>query len=192
MGATELASALKGLRGALESVRLPLPGPSVGEHRARRRALLDQLDDYVLPRLANLEAPLLAVVGGSTGAGKSTLVNTLIGREVSRSGVIRPTTMSPVLVFNPAEQDWFADERILPGLARTNVSSTGTGSIQLVPEPSLPRGLALLDAPDIDSVSQANRRLASQLLQAADLWLFVTSAARYALSLIHISEPTRH
>ena len=180
MGATELASALKGLRGALESVRLPLPGPSVGEHRARRRALLDQLDDYVLPRLANLEAPLLAVVGGSTGAGKSTLVNTLIGREVSRSGVIRPTTMSPVLVFNPAEQDWFADERILPGLARTNVSSTGTGSIQLVPEPSLPRGLALLDAPDIDSVSQANRRLASQLLQAADLWLFVTSAARYA------------
>ncbi|RLP06421.1 P-loop NTPase family protein [Propionibacterium australiense] len=180
MGATELAGALRNLRSALESVRLPLPGPSVEQSRSQCRALLDQLDDYVLPRLANLDAPLLAVVGGSTGAGKSTLVNSLIGRVVSRAGVIRPTTTSPVLIFNPAEQGWFDDERILPGLARTTVSTTGTGSIQLVPEPSLPRDLALLDAPDIDSVSQANRRLAAQLLQAADLWLFVTSAARYA------------
>jgi hypothetical protein len=40
--------------------------------------------------------------------------------------------------------------------------------------------LALLDAPDIDSVVDANRALASQLLDAADLWVFVTTAARYA------------
>src|SRR6185436_6001664 len=40
--------------------------------------------------------------------------------------------------------------------------------------------LAFLDAPDIDSVVTANRRLATQLLAAADLWLFVTTAARYA------------
>ncbi|MGH2601226.1 MAG: ABC transporter, partial [Dehalococcoidia bacterium] len=37
-----------------------------------------------------------------------------------------------------------------------------------------------LDAPDIDSVDQANRILAAQLLSAADLWLFVTTASRYA------------
>ena len=41
-------------------------------------------------------------------------------------------------------------------------------------------GLAILDAPDIDSVEERNRVLAAQLLAAADLWLFVTSAARYA------------
>jgi hypothetical protein len=41
-------------------------------------------------------------------------------------------------------------------------------------------GLALLDAPDIDSVVESNRALAEQLLAAADLWLFVTTAARYA------------
>jgi hypothetical protein len=40
--------------------------------------------------------------------------------------------------------------------------------------------MALLDAPDIDSVVSANRALAGQLLSAADLWLFVTTAARYA------------
>ncbi|MCW2601917.1 MAG: putative transporter [Pseudonocardiales bacterium] len=41
-------------------------------------------------------------------------------------------------------------------------------------------GLALLDAPDIDSFVETNRELAIQLLGAADLWLFVTTAARYA------------
>ena len=38
----------------------------------------------------------------------------------------------------------------------------------------------MLDAPDVDSIDQSNRDLAAQLLAAADLWLFVTSAARYA------------
>ncbi len=38
----------------------------------------------------------------------------------------------------------------------------------------------MLDAPDVDSVEERNRALAAQLLAAADLWLFVTSAARYA------------
>ena len=65
-------------------------------------------------------------------------------------------------------------------LVRTDHSTGDSTSVHLVAEPSLPRGLALLDAPDIDSVVAANRQLAAQLLQAADLWLFVTSAARYA------------
>src|SRR4029450_5965394 len=53
-------------------------------------------------------------------------------------------------------------------------------ALHVVPAPSLPAGLALLDAPDIDSVVIDNRELATQLLAAADLWIFVTTAARYA------------
>ncbi len=53
-------------------------------------------------------------------------------------------------------------------------------ALQLVSSESIPTGLAVLDAPDIDSVEERNRHLAGQLLGAADLWLFVTSAARYA------------
>jgi hypothetical protein len=52
--------------------------------------------------------------------------------------------------------------------------------VRLISSKSLPAGLALLDAPDIDSVVHSNRDLASQLFLAADLWLFVTTAARYA------------
>ncbi len=175
-----LVDSLTDLRDALSRARLPLSMPGAPEADRQAKEMVAQLNDYVLPRLESLDAPLLAVVGGSTGAGKSTLVNSLIGREVSRPGVIRPTTRSPVLVHHPDDLSYFQSDRILPGLARSFQQVNDTSTLQLVAEPSLPPGLALLDAPDIDSVVQENRALAAQLLAAADLWLFVTSAARYA------------
>ncbi len=180
MSTASLVASLTQLRNSLTQVRLPLslPGSAAAEKAARE--MVAQLDDYILPRLDSLDAPLLAVVGGSTGAGKSTLVNSLIGRVVSRPGVIRPTTRSPVLVHHPGDLAFFQSDRVLPGLARSFGQANDTSTLQLVAEPSLPQGLALLDAPDVDSVVTENRALASQLLAAADLWLFVTTAARYA------------
>ena len=178
-----LVSAVEGLREAVEGARLPLDVTSRAPAETSRRQLLQQLDDYVLPRLRAIDAPLLAVVGGSTGAGKSTLVNSVVGARVSRPGVLRPTTTSPVLVHHPDDRHWFADARILPGLARVTGQDTGesqAGTVRLVESSTLPPGMALLDAPDIDSVVSANRAIATQLLSAADLWLFVTTAARYA------------
>ena len=175
-----LDSALLSLRDALAAVRLPLDLPGAPEQRLVVSEAAKQLDDYILPRLATIDAPLLAVVGGSTGAGKSTLVNSVVGRRVSAPGVIRPTTRAPVLVHHPDDATWFSDQRILPGLARSSGVTSDTRSLQLVAEPRIPPGLAILDAPDVDSVVAENRQLAAQLLAAADLWLFVTSAARYA------------
>ena len=180
MSTAALVESLTGLRDALGSVRLPLGLPGSAAAGRSARDMVTQLDDYILPRLAALEAPLLTVIGGSTGAGKSTLVNSLVGRVVSRPGVIRPTTKSPVLVHHPDDLEFFQSDRILPGLGRSFDQSHDTATLRLVAEPSLPPGLALLDAPDIDSVVAENRALAAQLLAAADLWLFVTSAARYA------------
>ena len=106
--------------------------PRVMTGRATRDALLKQLDDYVIPRLRSLDAPLLAVVGGSTGAGKSTLVNSIVDAEVSRSGVLRPTTTTPVLVHHPEDARWFSDDRVLPGLSRvTGAPSEGDGGTAL-------------------------------------------------------------
>ena len=181
--ASVLVEAVTGLRDAVESSVLPLSTPGQTEGITTRRELLQQLDDYVLPRLRSIDAPLLAVVGGSTGAGKSTLVNSIVGAQVSRSGVLRPTTTSPVLVHHPEDRKWFSDQRILPSLARVTGGpgeESTPGTVRLVDSATLPAGMALLDAPDIDSVVAANRELAGQLLSAADLWLFVTTAARYA------------
>ena len=178
--ALELTRALARLGDVLTAVRLPLRTPLTAEGERTRSELAGQIGDYLLPRLRQMDAPLLMVVGGSTGAGKSTLVNSLIGADVTPAGVLRPTTRAPVLAFHPGDAGWFEDERILPGLTRTTGAPAGPGGLQLVPTGRLPQGLALLDAPDIDSVVEANRALAGQLLAAADSWLFVTTAARYA------------
>ncbi len=183
MGNARLLSSVQALRSAVAETTLPLDLPTAPAARSARTRLLDQLDDYVIPRLTSLDAPLLAVVGGSTGAGKSTLVNSVVGREVTMPGVLRPTTRSPVLIHHPSDAAWFSGPRVLPSLARItgrHSSSDGPGAVRLVSTDEVAAGLALLDAPDIDSVVEANRELATQLLAAADLWIFVTTAARYA------------
>lgn len=168
------------LHGSLLNAPLPLDLPGVDALRVGREHIIEQLEDYIIPRLTEIDAPLLVVVGGSTGAGKSTLVNTLVGSRVTIPGLLRPTTRSPVLVHHPEDGRWFGADRLLPELSRVSQATNDQFAIQLVPSTAVPRGLAILDAPDVDSVDERNRELASQLLAAADLWLFVTSAARYS------------
>ncbi|SKC78021.1 GTPase domain-containing protein [Krasilnikoviella flava] len=154
------------LRRDVAAVELPLPIEGAEEAAASRDRLLAQLDEHLLPRLKELSSPAVVVVAGSTGAGKSTLYNSLLGEAVSEAGVLRPTTREPVLAHHPLDAD---------------VMSSGpvTELSRVVQHEGVPRGTALLDAPDLDSFVQQNRSTAHQLLEAADLWLFVTTAARY-------------
>jgi energy-coupling factor transporter ATP-binding protein EcfA2 len=182
METPDLAGALGALRERVAGLRLGLATAGADAARGAQAELVGQVDDYLLPRLRRIDAPLLAVVGGSTGAGKSTLVNSLVGAVVSRAGWLRPTTRGPVLVCHPADAHWFADDRVLPELSRTtgDADQGGAGTLHVVAHSGVPAGLALIDAPDIDSVVAENRALANQLLAAADLWIFCTTAARYA------------
>ncbi|MCA5893355.1 50S ribosome-binding GTPase [Isoptericola sp. NEAU-Y5] len=154
------------LRRDVAAVRLPLPVAGAADAEASRDRLLAQLDEHLLPRMAELSSPAVVVVAGSTGAGKSTLYNSLLGEEVSQAGVLRPTTREPVLSVHPLDADLLSAGPLVE-LSR------------VVQHEAVPRGTALLDAPDLDSFVQENRSTAQQLLEGADLWLFVTTAARY-------------
>ncbi|WP_129843923.1 dynamin family protein [Streptomyces sp. RFCAC02] len=186
----ELLDALTVLRERLAATRFPLELPGAERARRSRAELLAQLDGYLLPRLRDPAAPLLAVIGGSTGAGKSTLVNSLVGRRVTEAGVLRPTTRVPVLVCHPDDGPWFAERRVLPQLRRVTMprqdadqpaaSRDGHGALAVQTTRSVPPGLALLDAPDVDSLVAAGRDLAADLICSADIWVLVTTASRYA------------
>jgi energy-coupling factor transporter ATP-binding protein EcfA2 len=179
-----LESALLALRHAIVEVPLHLEAPGADEARAERRKLLSQIDDYLLPRLRQSGAPVLVALVGSTGAGKSTLMNSLVGAQVSNTGTRRPTTNSPVLACHPGDARWFAENVFLPTLPRVRQQGLAMpgrdGLLVLAENEGMPEGVALLDTPDIDSVVQAHREFAHQFLDASDLWLFMTSASRYA------------
>ncbi|WP_426595127.1 dynamin family protein [Cellulomonas sp. McL0617] len=163
---TSLLDAVKDLRRDVEKTGFPLEIPGIKEARASRDRLVDQLGEHLVPRLTELSAPAVVVVSGSTGAGKSTIVNSLVGAEVSTAGVLRPTTRRPVLVHHPLDTELLSHHPVLE-------------SVTVVADEHMVRGIALLDAPDLDSVLESNRESAHRLLEAADLWLFVTTAARY-------------
>jgi hypothetical protein len=182
--ARKLEAALLGLRKPLVSVPLALEVTGAADARAERLKLLGQIDDYLLPRLRQSGAPILVALVGSTGAGKSTLMNSLVGRQVSLTGIRRPTTNSPVLACHPNDMRWFAENVFLPTLPRVRQQGLAMpgrdGLLVLAASEGMPEGVAVLDTPDIDSVVQAHRDFANQFLDASDLWLFVTTARRYA------------
>jgi len=179
-----LEAALLNLRKRVAAIPLVFEIEGAAQAKTERGKLLSQIDDYLLPRVRRSAAPLLVALIGSTGAGKSTLVNSIVGTKVSATGVRRPTTNSPVLACHPDDIDWFAENNFLPTLPRVRQEGLARpgrdGLLVLAASEGMPRGIALLDTPDIDSVVKAHHEFAYQFLDASDLWLFMTSSTRYA------------
>lgn len=139
---------------------------AASDSEAGRRLVADL--DLLRARASAPDCPLLVVLGGSTGVGTSTLLNTLLGRPVSPVGVLRPTTRVPLLVHRTDEQEAAGMGPLL------------APALDVVTDDAVPAGVALLDSPGVDSVDRRARAQAAALVARADGWLAVTSAARYA------------
>jgi energy-coupling factor transporter ATP-binding protein EcfA2 len=170
---TEVQSDLRVLVDRLEELALRRLAvvPAAEGSRTRALQLRDHVAGHLRVRANSLDAPLLVLLLGPTGAGKSTLFNTIAGRAASPTGVLRPTTRVAVVLANPDDQA-AVRAGALAGVSVDRVRLTGDAAV--------PPGLVLVDAPDIDSIEHANRELADRLVEAADLAIFVTTATRYA------------
>lgn len=111
---------------------------------------------------------------GATGSGKSSLFNALVGSDLAEVGVLRPTTTDALAAVLPGHEAARLLEWI--GVDRRVLVPAGAG---------LPPGVALVDVPDIDSVSAANRGSARRLAERVDLVVWVLDPQKYADDVIH-------
>src|SRR3954453_23840772 len=164
---------LRVLVGRLEALaeRRLASKPRTDAGRARARQLADLLHGHIRVRAASLDAPLVVLLLGPTGAGKSTIFNTIAGRAARATGVLRPTTRIAVVLVHPDDRE---------ALVEGAFGAVPSEQLRFVEDPTVERGLGVVDAPDIDSLEHANRVLADRLVEAADLCCFVTTATRYA------------
>jgi hypothetical protein len=117
--------------------------------------------------------------------------------DLTGPGCCGPRRAGAVLCVNPADAAaTTGPHRLLPAFARNGADRPhGAGApgvdraapapgrnegFTLAAHPAIPYGLALIDAPDVNSVAQGNRETGRRLLGAADSWLLVTTAERYA------------
>lgn len=147
---------------------------------------LAEAADSLLERAAQRRerSPGYTVVGlfGATGSGKSSLINALVGADVARTHVLRPTTSEPLaVIWEPTGAvdllDWLdVRERV----------------VQDAPVDPRARQLLLLDLPDFDSVEQANRAVAERLAGQVDALLWVVDPQKYADDVLHAQFITPH
>ena len=75
-----LSQALQDLAAALERRVATAPDPTRSQ---RAEQLRRHISEYLAPRAADLSTPLLVVLLGSTGVGKSSLFNAIAGTRLS-------------------------------------------------------------------------------------------------------------
>lgn len=156
------------------------------------RGLLDLSSAAALKERAGSGRPLFAGLLGCTGTGKSTLFNSLVGRDLSTVGWKTHNTRGPVIFCpEPALETWTAlehekslrlfpawERKILDGQAPETAPETGApGRLTIArggTDPGSPR-LVLFDLPDINSTLSASDGLvALDVLPWLDAVIFVT------------------
>ncbi|MBB5830580.1 GTPase family protein [Brachybacterium aquaticum] len=180
----ERIEALDRAADALEDVAAPAPvedARDVLERIDRRRAL-------------SAEHTVIGLFG-ATGSGKSSLLNALVGTEIARAAVRRPTTSAPLAVVvgdagSDALLDWLEveDRHHLDGtdaeLARAAARPAKGRRAKRSEQEGTP-GVVLLDLPDFDSVEQAHRAVAERMTGMVDVLVWVTDPQKYADALMH-------
>jgi GTP-binding protein EngB required for normal cell division len=163
----ELDRRLGGLAEAADLADGRLPAPSVVQARA--------VADRAQARRGLSEELTVVAFAGSTGAGKSTLFNSIVGEEVAKAGVLRPTTAEPLAAIWRETPETVALLEWL-GVPRWHIAADGSDALA---------DLVLVDLPDHDSTSTAHRAYVDHFVERVDLMVWVLDPQKYADALVH-------
>lgn len=160
--------------------------PTQRDLRQRQRGALQRLEQALVRVEATpehlevlresftlLDSLFLCCVVGEFNAGKSALINALLGRHACAEGVL-PTTASVCLLKHP-------DVPFEPLVAHSEFAGVGgAAGITVIDVPGVEwlRSIHLVDTPGTNSIDEAHTALTSGFLPRADLVLFVTSSER--------------
>ena len=164
------AKAASALERKLEAVRTL---GQLGEGRAGPEDVVaaSSLTERATDRLALGGGSTVVALAGATGSGKSSLFNALVGADVSKVGVRRPTTArAAAAIWGEGADpllDWLSIER------RHRVQDPGL------------EGLVLLDLPDHDSTEEAHRSEVDRLVELVDVFIWVVDPQKYADAVLH-------
>ncbi len=134
---------------------------TVAQRAQARRGLSEQLT--------------VVAFAGSTGAGKSTLFNSIVGEDVAKTGVLRPTTSEPLAAIWRETPETLALLEWL-GVTRWHVASGGAAALD---------DLVLIDLPDHDSTQSSHRAHVDHFVDRVDLMVWVLDPQKYADALVH-------
>lgn len=136
----------------------------------RNQALLKRVLTRVETLRMRLESPLVVATFGGTGTGKSSLVNALVGEEVTRSGRQRPTTRKPQIITHSE-----TDPRLL-GLPLDECEVVQRDAAIL-------RDIVILDCPDPDTneteTAGSNLARLHALLPFCDVLIYCSTQQKY-------------
>jgi hypothetical protein len=179
------------VRSALERALAALPEedsrlPADIERTARR--LRERLKRDLLPRLGGEHPTLLVGIAGPNNVGKSSLFNSLLGRQLSPARAEGGLTKQCLAAAHPSVwaggmRDWISqryDVVLVEHESEAKVTEPGPpGRLYLLRVPTAAPGVLVMDTPDFDSIYLGNRAAAEALLVTVDVVFFMVSRQTY-------------
>ena len=124
--------------------------------------------------------PVVALVGG-TGVGKSSIVNRLVGADVTATNFRRTFTAGPVAVTHDDLPGGFL---AMPHVAAETLPPRGEGDRVTVVrcDGPLPSRVTLIDSPDVDGERADHHAVADRVFRWADGVIFVVTPEKYQMT----------
>ena len=172
---TSVRQSLETIADSLEEAEFIIPRPGRRDAERSRIAVIETIRKYLLHRLREPDAPVVAALVGLSGVGKSTVLNSLAQEPISATGVVRPTTTGGVLW---AHRDHAA--RYWTEFVGRVTDQIGPTTDVVIGDDSLTRHLTFIDTPPLEMTLQGSATSAAETLMFADICVYVTSTGRYA------------